>query len=72
MTPLDALDPGPNGEYPHWPRLADGSWDKVRMPAGETYHRRKSDGKVFKVDVTPTANAERVTPPDLKPEPEEE
>ncbi len=45
--PNDALDPGPNGDYPHWPRLPDGSSDPVRMPTG----LRWQDGVL--IDVTP-------------------
>lgn len=44
----DALDPGPNGDYPHLPRNADGSLDTKRMPVG----LRTQKGVV--IDVEPT------------------
>lgn len=31
----DALDPGPNNDYPNVPRKADGSVDRERFPRGE-------------------------------------
>jgi hypothetical protein len=43
----DALDPGPGGDYPHWPRRPDGTPDDSRMPAG--LHRQ--DGTL--IDLTP-------------------
>ena len=52
---VDALDPGPNGDYPYWPRNADGSTDRKRMPKG---HRRQKvkvaddRGEVL-IDITP-------------------
>jgi hypothetical protein len=30
----DALDPGPEGDYPYWPRKVDGTPDEDRMPTG--------------------------------------
>jgi hypothetical protein len=66
--PNDALDPGPDGTYPYWPRTAEGEWDEVRMPTGEHYQRRKSDGKVFRVDLTPRqTDGTPIVPPDLDP-----
>ncbi len=49
----DAFDPGPNNNYPHWPRRPDGSPDPARMPTG--VHRQKvpSTGRRVKVDQTP-------------------
>lgn len=29
---IDALDPGPGGDFPHCPRNPDGTLDTVRMP----------------------------------------
>jgi len=48
----DALDPGPNGDYPHWPRKPDGSEDPERMPRG-VYRQRTPDGRVVLTDQTP-------------------
>ena len=51
---VDALDPGPNGDYPNLPRNADGSLDTVRMPVG-TRRQLMPDGRtVVLVDVEPT------------------
>ena len=33
---LDALDPGPNGDYPYLPRNPDGTLDTKLMPIGTT------------------------------------
>ena len=50
---LDALDPGPNGDYPYLPRLADGTLDPKRMPT--TAHLNRSpDGRVTLIDPTHT------------------
>lgn len=63
----DALDPGPNGDYPYWPRNADGSWDTVRMPTG-VHLQRTPDGRVVKVDLTPRRpDGSAIVPPDLTP-----
>lgn len=53
MPAQDALDPGPNGDYPHLPRNADGSLDTARMPVG---HRRQRgvDGVLRIIDVEPS------------------
>ena len=48
----DAFDPGPNGDYPYWPRRPDGTPDSKRMPTG-TYYERLPDGRRVLVDVTP-------------------
>jgi hypothetical protein len=48
----DALDAGPNGNYPYLPRNPDGTLDTDRMPIGLTY-QRKPDGCVVLIDVTP-------------------
>lgn len=62
----DALDPGPDGSYPHWPRRPDGSLEAgpgTRMPTGTVRHRTK-DGRVVLVDVTPTNTPDgRLDPP---------
>lgn len=51
---VDALDPGPRGDYPHLPRNPDGSLDTVRMPTG-TRRQLLPDGRtVVLVDVEPT------------------
>jgi hypothetical protein len=48
----DALDPGPEGDYPYWPRNPDGTTDRTRMPAGPRKHRR-SDGVAIYIDPAP-------------------
>lgn len=48
----DALDPGPDGDYPHWPRNPDGSTDERRMPRGPRRHRLP-DGTVITLDPAP-------------------
>jgi hypothetical protein len=49
----DALDPGPNNDYPHLPRNPDGTLDTTRMPVG---HRTQTapDGTKALIDVTTT------------------
>ncbi|EYR61919.1 hypothetical protein N866_14270 [Actinotalea ferrariae CF5-4] len=54
---LDALDPGPNGDFPNLPRLADGTLDPDRMPT-TPYYELTPYGRVL-IDPTPT-----VTKPD--------
>lgn len=44
----DALDPGPNGDFPWWPRNPDGS---SRMPFGLRRHRAP-DGSEHLIDIT--------------------
>ncbi len=64
----DALDPGPNGDYPHWPRKADGSPDKTRMPTG-LRRQRTPDGRVVTVDLTPRhADGTPIVPPTIPPD----
>lgn len=73
----DALDPGPNGDYPYWPRRPDGRPAGIglpattpeeiaaeqRMPTG--LHRQ---GGVL-VDLTPRdAEGNPIIPPDIDPE----
>jgi hypothetical protein len=40
---VDALDPGPDGNFPNLPRNPDGTLDTVRMPVGMT-RQRSHDG----------------------------
>jgi hypothetical protein len=49
----DALDPGPDGDYPHLPRTADGYLDASRWPMGTRVvpSRTDADGKPVVVDV---------------------
>ncbi len=47
----DALDPGPNGDYPYWPRLPDGSPDPERMPSGKAW-QRDTAGRWHPIDLT--------------------
>lgn len=62
---VDALDPGPNGDYPYWPRLPDGSPDPTRMPTGKRWQRDRS-GNLHLIDIT-TRDAEgtEIIPPTL-------
>lgn len=62
----DALDPGPNGDYPYLPRKADGSLDTDRMPTG-LRHQRTPDGRVVLIDVEPTGPDGR-RPSEIAPE----
>jgi hypothetical protein len=82
--PNDALDPGVDGTYPHWPRRPDGKpagcgypattpeeqAAEQRMPTGLQKQRTPS-GKVVLVDLTPRDNVtgEPIVPPDLPPTP---
>ena len=67
---IDALNPGPNGDYPYLPRNPDGTLDTVRMPIGVQRHRG-SDGKVYLIDVEPTvADGRRDT--DIVPAPHQD
>ena len=65
---IDALDPGPLGDYPHLPRNPDGTLDTERMPVG---HRLQADvnGTVRLIDVEPTGPDGR-RPSDIAPLPE--
>lgn len=67
----DALDPGPNGDFPFFPRLPDGSpaWSDrcpvgylgSRVPRGVTTVVR--DGQRFIIDQTPRhINGEPINP----------
>ncbi|PAU90100.1 hypothetical protein CK505_12535 [Kocuria sp. WN036] len=50
---IDALDPGPAGDFPHLPRTPDGYLDTTRMPVGPR-HQLTPDGRRVLIDVTPT------------------
>lgn len=65
MSPRDAFDPGPDGTYPAWPRLPDGTPDPARMPAG--LHRQTApDGTTVVVDLTPRRpDGTPIVPPTL-------
>jgi hypothetical protein len=57
---IDALDPGPNGDYPHLPRNPDGTLDTDRMPITPHYNV-SPDGRRVLIDPTPTvADGRRV------------
>lgn len=50
----DAYEPGPNGDYPAWPRNPDGTTDRERMPTGtRTLTRTDRLGNPIVIDVTP-------------------
>lgn len=60
----DALDPGPNGDYPYWPRDSQAG---TRMPTGVQQHRTP-DGQVVAVDVTKTdSNGQPIEPDGWNP-----
>lgn len=50
---IDALDPGPNGDYPNIARNPDGTLDTRYQPIGQHW-QRTPDGKVYSVDLTKT------------------
>ncbi|CAN5860183.1 hypothetical protein BH23ACT8_BH23ACT8_15670 [soil metagenome] len=56
----DALDPGPNGDYPYWPRDEESG---TRMPTGLRW-ARASDGRLIRIDVTPRHRDGRPIDPD--------
>jgi len=61
--PLDALDPGPDGEYPNWPRDESGG---TRMSTG-LHVQRDLHGRIWTVDLTPTdADGTAIEPPTAK------
>lgn len=66
----DAFDPGPNGDYPWWPRDAEGRpilgpGAEGRMPTGLTSQR----GRL--IDVTPRhPDGTPIVPPTIPPEDE--
>ena len=49
----DALAPGPNNNYPAWPRRPDGSPDPARMPTGVHRQKLPNTSPRVKVDQTP-------------------
>lgn len=49
--PEDALDPGPSGDYPHWPRRPDGTPAPERMPSG-IHYQYSPDGEYVRIDLT--------------------
>lgn len=49
----DALDPGPNGDYPYMPRNPDGTLDTTRMPI-HTMQHRLPDGRTVLLNLEPT------------------
>jgi hypothetical protein len=62
----DALDPGPDGSYPYWPRKPDGSWDEERMPAGNR-PARDSRGRRIVINLTVhRPDGTPIVPPDLE------
>jgi len=69
----DALDPGPDGTFPHWPRKPDGTPDPERMPTGTHPQRVRgrgpNSGRVVIVDVTPRhPDGTPIEPPTIPPE----
>lgn len=57
----DALDPGPNGDYPYWPRDEAAG---TRMPTG-VHKNRTPSGEVVNVDLTMhDADGNPIQPPD--------
>lgn len=64
----DALDPGPDGTYPWWPRNPDGTWDAVRMPTGVHRQRDRATGETILIDLTPRhPDGTPIIPPGLIP-----
>jgi hypothetical protein len=79
--PNDALDPGPLGNYPHWPRRPDGRPAGIglpattpeevaaeqRMPTGTHRQKLPDTNRRVEIDVTPRdQTGEPIVPPDLK------
>jgi hypothetical protein len=80
-VPVDAYDPGPNGDYPYWPRDAEGKPINTQadaeaadsgtyLPHGtERSALRDRDGYRKVYDLTPrTPTGEPIVPPPLPPE----
>ncbi len=64
----DAFDPGPLGNYPYWPRKADGTPDPERMPSGITTQIDPITGKRVYIDLTPcTPAGVLIVPPTIPP-----
>lgn len=53
MSPNDALDPGPDGDFPNVPRLPDGTVDPVRFPTGPLRQKPPGGGPRVLIDQTP-------------------
>lgn len=69
MSPNDALDPGPNGDYPHWPRKPNGEPDPARMPTGLHPQHVVETGERIVTDQTPrTPDGTPIVPPTIPPE----
>lgn len=80
---VDALDPGPNGDYPYFPRDAKGrpAWadsptgspavnEGAPMPRGVQQMRAPSTGRLVAVDLTPRLpDGTAIDPPDISPDP---
>ena len=71
---VDAYDPGPNGDYPYWPRLADGSPDPERMPTGmhwQLVSGGRRPARYVLVDMTPRTSPDGtpISPPTIPPTP---
>lgn len=58
----DALDPGPNGDYPFWPRNPDGT---SAMPTGLRL-QPDENGRTHLIDITPRhTDGTPIVPPDI-------
>ncbi len=75
---VDILDPGPNGDYPYWPRDAAGqpitTQEQARAAGSGTYvptgtHLEPdADGHLWPVDLTPrTPGGAPIEPPVIPP-----
>lgn len=63
----DALEEGPDGTFPNWPRRPDGTPDPARMPTGSHKQKTKT-GEVVVVDVTPRKpDGTPINPPTIPP-----
>ncbi|GHA75661.1 hypothetical protein GCM10010305_17970 [Streptomyces termitum] len=74
MMAVDALDPGPNGDYPHFPRDAEGrpAWADTAtdaetvMPRG--VQRMRHAGRLTVIDLTPRhPDGTPIDPPVIPP-----
>ena len=74
----DALEPGPNGDYPFFPRDAEGypCWEGdgrtpvhgAPMPRGVRRHRIPQTGEVVLIDITPRQpDGTPIDPPVIPP-----
>ncbi len=77
--PVDAYDPGPSGDFPYWPRDAEGrpitTQEQARAAGSGTYvptgTRLEPDahGQLRPVDLTPrTPSGEPIVPPTIPPQ----